>query len=65
MGKTVKEKTKKLLKENAKIVAYDKLLQVFGEYKNGDSKKFDKRLQKATKLFVPFIVNEKSTQGAE
>ncbi len=63
MGKTVKEKKKKLLKEDAKTEVYDKLLQVFGEYKNGtDSKKFDKRLQKATKLFVPFIINGKLNQ---
>ncbi|HEV8083825.1 MAG TPA: hypothetical protein VGP55_11510 [Chitinophagaceae bacterium] len=65
MVKTGKEKTKKLLKKDAKIVVYDRLLHAFGEYNNGDSKKFDKRLQKATKLFVPFIINGKLTEGAE
>jgi hypothetical protein len=59
MGKAAKEK--KLLKKNARKEVYDKLLTVFSEYKNGtDIKKFDRKLQKATKLFVPFIVKAKS-----
>ncbi len=57
MGKSLKEKAKKVLKKNASNEVYDKLLNALGEYKNGDdSKKFDRKLQKATKLFVPFII---------
>ena len=61
MNKETKEKTKKIIKKNARKEVYDKLVQVLSEYKNGtDSKKFDRRLQKATKLFVPFIVKAKA-----
>jgi hypothetical protein len=60
MGKEVKKKKKKLLKENARKKVYDKLSQSLGEFQNGHPKKFENALQKASKLFVPFVVKKQS-----
>ncbi len=53
-----KEKKKKALKQNAKKEIYEKLTQTLGEFQNGHPKKFEKALQKASKLFVPFIIKK-------
>lgn len=63
MGKEVKGKKKKLLKENARKEVYDKLSQTLGEFQNGHPKKFEDALQKASKLFVPFVVKKQSAVG--
>jgi len=61
MSKSAKKKEKKIVKKNARKEAYDKLLTVFSEYKNGsDFKKFDSKLKKSAKLFAPFIIKAKS-----
>ncbi len=61
MSKSAKKKEKKIARKNAKNEAYDKLLSVFSEYKNGsDAKKFDNKLKKSAKLFAPFIIKTKS-----
>lgn len=59
MGKEAKEKKKKALKENAKKEIYDKLTTALGEYQDGHPKKFEEALQKASKLFVPFVAKKK------
>ena len=65
MGKEVKEKKKKALKENARKELYDKLAKALGEYQNGSSKKFEEALQKATKLFVPFVIKKQPAAKKE
>ncbi|HEY5408138.1 MAG TPA: hypothetical protein VIJ92_13670 [Ginsengibacter sp.] len=61
MSKSAKKKEKKIVKKNARKEAYDKLLTVFSDYKNGsDVKKFDSKLKKCAKLFAPFIIKAKS-----
>ncbi len=65
MGKEVKEKKKKVLKENARKKVYDKLTQALGEYQNGHPKKFEDALQKASKLFVPFFVKKEPAAEGE
>ncbi|HTQ66536.1 MAG TPA: hypothetical protein VMI12_17205 [Puia sp.] len=55
------KKAKKLTKKQARKEIYDKLASVLGEYKNGSgNKKFDRKLQKASKLFAPYLIKEKS-----
>lgn len=60
MGKKVKEKKKKVLKENARKEVYGKLSQTLEEYQNAHPKKFEEALQKASKLFVPFAVKKRN-----
>ncbi len=58
--KLTKKLTRKLTKKEARKEIYDKLAPVLSEYKNRIStKKFDRRLQKASKLFVPLLLKEK------
>jgi len=55
-----KESTKKITKKQARQEIYEKLAGVLAEYKNGSgNKKFDKKLQKASKLFAPYLIKEK------
>jgi hypothetical protein len=65
MGKEVKEKKKKILKESARNEVYDKLTLALGEYQNGHPKKFEDALQKASKLFVPFVLKKQTVIGEE
>jgi hypothetical protein len=59
-GKGTK-KEKNAIKKNAVNEAYDKLLPVFSEYKNeANSKKFDRKIEKAAKLLAPIIIKAKS-----
>lgn len=58
MGKEEKGKKKKVLKQNARKEVYNKLTQALGEYQNGHPKKFEEALQKASKLFVPFVAKK-------
>ncbi|MGH2646746.1 MAG: hypothetical protein ACRDE8_04230 [Ginsengibacter sp.] len=61
MSKTTKEKEKNIIRKNARKEAYDKLLTVFSEYKNeADIKKFERKIEKASKLFEPLIIKAKS-----
>lgn len=61
MSKSAKKKEKKIVKKNARKEAYDKLLTVFSEYKNGsDFKKLESKLKRSAKLIAPFIVKAKS-----
>lgn len=54
-------KEKNIIAKNANKEAYDKLLTIFSEYKNeGNIKKFDRKIEKAAKLFEPLIVKAKS-----
>lgn len=61
MGKeTAKKKEKEARKKNARNEAYSKLLSVFSEYKNeADTKKFDRKIEKAVKLLAPLIIKAK------
>ncbi|MGN6342210.1 MAG: hypothetical protein ACTHML_14650 [Ginsengibacter sp.] len=55
-----KKKEKKIIKKNARNEAYNKLLSVFSEYKNEkDLKKFDRKIEKASKLLAPIIIKAK------
>lgn len=55
-----KKKQKDILKANARIEAYDKLVSAFSEYKNEtDIKKFDRKIEKAAKLLAPLIIKAK------
>jgi len=50
-----------MARKNAKKEVYDKLVAALSEYKGEkDAEKFDRKLRKASKLFVPFIVHKKS-----
>ncbi len=64
MAEEAKKSTaKRLTKKQARKQIYDKLMPVLSEYKNGtDTKKFDRRLQKASKLFAPLLIKEKSAK---
>ncbi|MBS1915753.1 MAG: hypothetical protein JST87_05710 [Bacteroidetes bacterium] len=58
--KTKKPTGKKLSKKQAAQEIFEKLAPVLAEYKTGNSKKFDRRLMKASKLFAPLVIKEKS-----
>jgi len=58
--KTQKTPNKKLSKKQARQEIYEKLAPVLAEYKSGNDKKFDRRLVKASKLFAPLVIKEKS-----
>lgn len=62
MGKeATKKKEKDTLKKSASNEAYGKLLSVFTEYKNeADTKKFDRKIEKAARLLAPLITKAKS-----
>jgi hypothetical protein len=61
MAETTKKTTpKKLTKKEARKEVYEKLAPVLAEYKKGNDKKFDRRLVKASKLFAPLVIKEKS-----
>lgn len=64
MTQEVKKKSsKKLTKKQARKEIYAKLAGVLAEYKNGSGgKKFDRKLQKASKLFAPYLIKEKSAK---
>jgi hypothetical protein len=55
-----KKPVKKLTKKQARKEIYEKLAPVLAEYKIGNDKKFDRRLVKASKLFAPLVIKEKS-----
>ncbi len=65
MGKEIKEKKKKTLKENARKEVYDKLSRALGVYQNDHPKKFEAALQKASRLFVPFVVKKQPSVKEE
>ncbi len=61
VDKAPKEKEKTTIKKNAKKEAYDKLLSVFSEYTiEANTEKFDRKIEKAAKLFIPLIIKAKS-----
>ncbi|PWT76866.1 MAG: hypothetical protein C5B59_05465 [Bacteroidetes bacterium] len=58
-----KTRTKKVTKKQARQEIYQKLASVLSEYKNGKgSKKFDRKLHKASKLFAPYLIKEKTVK---
>ena len=58
-----KSRTKKISKKQAREEIYQKLSSVLSEYKNGKgNKKFDRKLHKASKLFAPYLIKEKTTK---
>jgi hypothetical protein len=63
MSNEIKEKPKKnkITKEAVQKEVYAKMAQVFAEYRNeANSKKFDRKFEKAIKLFVPLVIKGKS-----
>ncbi|HTS44313.1 MAG TPA: hypothetical protein VMH01_07940 [Puia sp.] len=63
---TKKTSSKKLTKKLARKEIYEKLAGVLAEYKNGSGeKKFDKKLHKASKLFAPYVIREKTAKKSE
>ena len=59
MAEKVKPSAKKLTKKQARTEIFEKLSVVLATYKNGsDSKKFDRKLRKASKLFAPLILKQ-------
>ena len=53
----LKRSVKKLTKKQARTEIFEKLSVLLANYKNGsDSKKFDRKLKKASKLFAPLIL---------
>ncbi|MFI5156421.1 MAG: hypothetical protein ACHQEM_09555 [Chitinophagales bacterium] len=61
MTEQLKKSTKKFTKKQARKEIYDKLSVVLSEYKNGfGKKKFNRKLEKASKLFAPYALKEKS-----
>lgn len=58
-----KSRTKKITKKQARLEIYQKLASVLSEYKNGKgNKKFDRKLHKASKLFAPYLIKEKTVK---
>ena len=50
---------KKLTKKQAAKEVYERLSVALAVYKNGSGgKKFDRKLQKASKLFAPYVIKE-------
>ena len=64
MAKESKKTTsKKLTKKEARKEVYEKLVLALSGYKNGSgSKKFDRKLEKASKLFAPYLLKEKTAE---
>jgi hypothetical protein len=58
---TKKKADRRLTKKEAKKEVYEKLDLALSTYKNGSgsTKKFEKKLKKASKLFVPYLLNGK------
>ncbi len=54
--KTKKQPSKKLTKKQAKKEIYEKLSSALSQYKTENDKKFKRKVSKASKLFVPFVV---------
>ena len=62
MTQATKQKAeKKLTKKQAKKEVYEKLASALSGYKenSGSTKKFEKKLQKASKLFAPYLLKGK------
>ena len=54
---------KKLTKKQAKKEVYEKLAVALSEYTNNSgSKKFEKKLNKASKLFAPYLLKKKAAE---
>jgi len=63
MAEKLKPAPKKISKKQARLEIYKKLSVVLESYKNGaDSKKFDRKLKKASKLFAPYIAKQGSVE---
>jgi len=57
MAKKAKPSAKKLTKKQVRSEIFEKLSVVLSTYKNGsDSKKFDRKLKQASKLFTPLVL---------
>jgi hypothetical protein len=60
MASKVKPSGKKISKKQARTEIFDKLSVLLSDYKNGsDSKKFDRKLKKASKLFAPLVLKHR------
>ena len=62
LKKVSKKVSKKVTKKQVRSEIYSKLSDVLAEYKKGsDSKKFERKLKQASKLFAPFAFKQGDT----
>jgi hypothetical protein len=57
--KAKKQSLKKITRKEVKNEIYEKLSSALSQYKTEKDKKFERRISKASKLFVPLVVKFK------